>query len=410
MTSFRLLSVATLGLTLSWACSSAEEETTTGGGGIDWSGAGAGGASVGGSGTTGGAGPGPGGSAPGGGNTGGDADGGGGTGGTTVLTGTVVAVAVGPTNGITGSSVAGAAWTTAALGEGSIARPAMATLAGGDAVATFLGGTAVVGVAWSGSAFGPPSEYAAGPAQGAPAFTAIASIEHLAYHGADFLHYYGQGEPIAPAASPQSFGPSAPAIAAVPGEAVVAFAGDDGSLYAQSRSGGQWQPAVNVVGSLAQRSPALVALEGSGPDLLMTWVNHDPVSTDHTKIAFATRTGNAWSTPALIGSAVFTADDITLAALPGGDALLAYRGTDAKAYTVRFAAGSWGAPQGIATPNPDVASAPGVAMGVDGYDAELCYAGGDGAAYHVRLDASGFTAPATIGGTSLVHCAIAAIP
>ena len=118
-----------------------------------------------------------------------------------MATGTVVAVAVGPTSGINGAGTAGAAWTSAALGEGSIARPAMATLAGGDAMAMFLGGTAVRTVTWSAGAFGTPSEHAAGPAQGAPAFTAIAAIEHLAYHGTDFLHYYDQGEPIAPATS-----------------------------------------------------------------------------------------------------------------------------------------------------------------------------------------------------------------
>ena len=325
-------------------------------------------------------------------------------------TGTVIAIAVGPTDGITGESVAGAAWTSTALGEGSIARPALATVAGGDAVAMFLGGTAIRTVAWSGGAFGTPNEYAAGPAQGAPAFATIAAAEHLAYHGADFLHYYDQGEPIAPTVTTQSFGPTPPSIAALPGEAVVAFAGDDGSLYAQSRSGGQWQAAVNVVGSLAQRSPALVALTGNGPELLLAWVNHDPLSTDHTKVAFVTRSGAVWSAPALVGADVFTGEDIALGALPGGEALLTYRGTDDKAYAVRYANGSWGVPQGIATPNPDVAAAPGVTAGVGGFDAELCYAGSDGVAYHLRLDASGFTTPAAIGGSALVYCAIAAIP
>ena len=165
-----------------------------------------------------------------------------------------------------------------------------------------------------------------------------------------------------------------------------------------------------MTGSLAQRSPALVSLTGNGPELLVAWVNHDPLSTDHTKVAFATRTGGSWSAPTLIGTDVFTDEDIALAALSDGEALLTYRGTDDKAYAVRFAGGSWGTAQGIAAPNPDVAATPGVAAGVGGYDAELCYVGNDGVAYHVRLDASGFTPPAAIGGTALVHCAIAAIP
>jgi hypothetical protein len=323
--------------------------------------------------------------------------------------GTVLAVAVGASSGITASRVAGNAWSSAALGEGSSHRPAIAAFDNGDATAMFTAGSTVRSVTWTSGSFGNPSNYA-NAAQGAPAYDAVGTVGHLAYQGTNFKHYYDQNEPIAPPAGAQSFGPTPPAIAALTGEALVAMAGDDGSLYTQSRVGGQWQAAVNVTGSLAEKTPAVVALGGSGPDAMVAWVNHDPGDNDDTKIAYATRSGSSWSSPSFVDVTVFTQDDIDLTALAGGDALLAFRGTDGKAYTVRYSSGNWGSPQALAMPNVDVAAPPTVTSVVDFFDAELCYAGSDGVAYHTRLNGSSWTATETIGGTGLVHCAIAAIP
>lgn len=410
----RLPACLTLVLALIVGCTEDDDVTATGGGGIDWSGAGAGGAGAAGPGGAGNGGSGADGGAATGGAGGMGTGGAGGTGaGGGAQTGTVLVVAVGSTGGITASRVAAGAWSSAALGDSSDHRPALAAFASGDATAMFLSnGTSpgpVRSLTWSGGSFGNPSDYAAS-AQGAPAYDAVGMVGHLAYHGANFMHYYDQGEAIMPPAGTQSFGPSAPAIAALPGEAAVAFAGDDGSLYAQSRVGGQWQAAVNITGSLAGKPPALAALSGGPDDLLAAWVNHDPGSMDDTKIAYATRNSGGWSTPALIGTAVFTQGDVTLAALSGGDALLAYRGTDGKGYTVRYSGGSWGAPLGLATPSIDVQATPGVSAGVDGHDAEICYAGSDGVAHHMRLSGGSWSASEAIGGTGLVHCAIAAIP
>jgi hypothetical protein len=383
---------------------SGEGTTSTAGGGIDWSGAGAGGSfAVGGNGgmaSIGGGGSGAMGGA--GGST--SSSGGGGS----SPGGTLVAIAVGASSGITATSLGGQAWSSDALAEGSSARPAIAATSDGDALAFFLSSGDLRSVAYLNGSFSAPSTHAAST-QGAPAYATDGLDGHVAYHGSDFLHYYDQAEPVAPPASPQSFGPTPPGIAALGNEVLLGFAGNDGSLYMQSRDNGQWQAAVNVVGSNIERSPAVIRLT-SGPEAMVAWVNEDPPSPDHTKIVYATRTTGTWSAPAVVDSGVFTQDDIALAALPSGEALLAYRGSDGKAYVARYTSGSWSAPFGLATPSLDVASPPSITAGINNQDAEICFVTPAGIAQHASLSGTTWSAPTSIGGDNLTACAIAAIP
>lgn len=239
----------------------------------------------------------------------------------------------------------------------------------------------------------------------------------LAYQGSDFKHYYAlfgaswmpTGEPIGPSQPLQSFGPAAGHGTTLGGDFVFAFPGDDGGVYVQSRSGGTWAAATGIPGAQTDVTPAIVALT-SGPELLAVWVNDEPGQFDDQKVFFATRSGGVWSTPAKIDDGVFAVEAPTLAALAGGQAVLAFRGTDDKPYALRFDGTSWSAVGPVGSPNnPTIASPPVLAPGAPGADAELVYVSG-GAAIHVRLTAGGWSSPVTIGGAGLTHAAITTEP
>src|SRR5262249_45430706 len=120
---------------------------------------------------------------------------------------------------------------------------------------------------------------AAGVTTRARPSVAALGTAHVAFHGEDFKHYYAEhqatwmpmAEPIG-GAPQQSFGPSPPTVTVLGGNVVVAFAGDNGDLYDQTRTAGAWQPAsAHSLGNVVSVTPALVALS-QGPELMLLYV------------------------------------------------------------------------------------------------------------------------------------------
>jgi hypothetical protein len=245
-----------------------------------------------------------------------------------------------------------------------------------------------------------------------PAIAASGAVVDVAFHGDDFKHYFAShlttwapvAEQIGGSAN-QSYGPSAPSITAIGTDAIVAFAGNNQDLYDQTRTGGAWQGAHgHGLGATVSLTPAIVALT-SGPDLMIAYVR-----VSDARIVYTTRTGAAWSTPAPIDTNALTNDPVSLAALPGGEAVLAYRGQNGKVYWSRYKPTSvpiWTPPTGVTATNYSTPSTPAVAAGAGGADAEMVFVdGATGAANHARLTGTTWSAPVVIGGSGLTHAAI----
>src|SRR5262249_28758121 len=151
----------------------------------------------------------------------------------------------------------------------------------------------------------------------------------VAFQGDDFKHYYAgyQGawtptaEPIG-GVSQQSYGPSPGAVVVLGNDVVVAFAGDNGDLYDQTRTGGAWQPAAgHGLGDVVSTTPALVPLT-QGPELMLVYSR----KTD-SQLLWTTRTSGVWSAPVPIDAAL-SSDPPALTSVAAGGAALAFRGLD----------------------------------------------------------------------------------
>jgi hypothetical protein len=215
---------------------------------------------------------------------------------------------------------------------------------------------------------------------GGPSVAGSSIRAHLAYQGTDTSFYYGElfnntwsptNEAIT-ANSIHSSGPVPPAIAAYNDTPIIAFVGNDGNIYDQTRNGGTWQGANGhgVVGTAAPITPAIVALTQNA-ELCLVYT----VASNH-GLMYAIRTAGTWSTPAAITNN-FSNDPVSLAPLAAGGAVLSYKGTDGHLYTTLLSAGSpftWSAPaKGLMGADPVLASPPAVATGATGAQAELVY-------------------------------------
>jgi hypothetical protein len=251
--------------------------------------------------------------------------------------------------------------------------------------------------------------------QAAPSIAASGTRADVVFLGDDNKHYYASHVATwSPTAQPvgaplQSSGPMPAAITAIGSDTIVAFAGTNGELYDQTRTGITWSAATaHNLGTTVVLSPALIALT-TGPSLMIVYVR----STD-AKILFTTRTGNVWTAPALIDANSFTADPVALAALPNGEAVLAFRGLDQAIYFSRYTpagAPAWSPPAPFAVPNVTTPSQPALAAGVGGVDAEIGFINAiDGKAYHARLTGTSWSVPVMVGGTQLTTVAIVSAP
>jgi hypothetical protein len=187
--------------------------------------------------------------------------------------------------------------------------------------------------------------------------------------------------------------------------------GTDNNLYDQTWTAGTWQAASAIAGAsvVATLSPAAVALQGGTADLLIVFVR---LSDDH--LMFATRTSGTWSAPAEVydtgGNIAYTGFTPTLAALPGGGAIVVWQGGNNEPYESTYTSGAgWSAPANVSTMT--VMSAPTVAPGVCGASAIVAFVATGGQVDVTSLTGSTWSTPTPISGaTGMQSVAIAATP
>jgi len=331
---------------------------------------------------------------------------------------TVLFLGTSSTGVLAGTRHPGGTWSSGALGTtGSASAPVLTTLSNGTGVGAFTASTsgAVTATVWTAAGWGTPVGLAAGAAvaQAAPAIDGTGgTTAHLVYQDASFKFQYLAYSGGTWSASSQPvgglYGPVPASVAALGSNASVGFV--DGtstpvnSLASSDRVAGVFS-AANDLGAVASFTvpPAIVPLS-SGPQLLFVYVDQGA------NIRYATRTGGTWSATQAITNAL-TGNPVALAPLPGGDAILAFRGQDTNLYWSLYSAGAWStvAPfSGAAMLT--IEASPAVAHGVGGDVAEMAFVESSGAAYSSSLTGVTWSTPVLIGGSSLVGVAIAATP
>jgi hypothetical protein len=242
------------------------------------------------------------------------------------------------------------------------------------------------------------------------------------FHGDDFKYYYalfssGAWAPKAElVGAGQSFGPSPAQLAPNPlhpagTDATVAFINGaaQNHVFSRDRIGGAWSAEQQADGGNTNfnLAPDLVRMT-TGPELMAVWVRGGD-----NQVLYATRNNSVWSAAALVPSA-FTADRVTVAALPGGGAILAFRGTDGFLYYAQYSGGAWSAAAAFSAPNVAVTASPAIAHGVgagaSAATAELAFTMADGKVYASRLVGGVWAAPLVVGGANMNRVAIASAP
>lgn len=335
-------------------------------------------------------------------------------------TGRVVLLATGTTDLFAGTwRPTDTSWTTATLTDSSPSGPALAMASATSALGALRGAAGGAGTVdttlFSGASWSAPAALGATVVTRARVTLATDGTSYYgAFHGNDFRHYFfvrsaagafgPVAEPVGTSGS-QSFGPSPGALTVRSGTPTFAFAGNDQNLYVQERASGAWAAAVRAATDTLTLSPAIVPLT-SGGELLVTYVR----STD-ARIQFVLRTGGLWSSPMTVNATALTSDPVALVALPGGGAVLAWRGLDQGLYWSRYSVTGWSAPAPALSPAPTLASAPALAPGVGGADAELAFvASSTGHVLHTRLRSATWSAPTDLGGAGRTEVALASAP
>ncbi|XXY17996.1 hypothetical protein WME88_58180 [Sorangium sp. So ce216] len=184
------------------------------------------------------------------------------------------------------------------------------------------------------------------------------------------------------------------------------------------------EPTLSTDGSQSVPASIEAFRNGSGADLLVVFVNASG------QIYWTRRTGPmTWSIPGRIGAHT-TSDQVALATLDGGAAVVAYRssasGTAGRLFTSFFnpsGAGSWSTP-GERVSGSRIVGSPALTHGVGAAFVELAYVldatggtGTSGAIRHIRCTAmasgacSAWSTPASVGtGMGFTSVAIASMP
>ncbi len=330
-------------------------------------------------------------------------------------TGTVLLVAGGSASSLGGEFHPQSGWmTTPFNNEATNDGPSIALNNAGGAVAVLraASGDALRFATWTSSGFSAWAPVGAS-ARAMPWVVGSGGRHALIYQGADYKHYYGgytggwlpSNDPVGGGGSQQSYGPTPATMAALGTSDVAVFAGGNGDLYDQTRTGGSWQSAHgHGLGDVVLVTPTIVALNGGSADLMIVFIRKSDA-----KIMFTTRTGTTWAAPAQVDPNSYSNDPVGVTALPNGGALIGFRGLDGKVYWSRYAAGAWSTPAPLASPNPTTPSTPALAAGVGGVDAEMVFVE-NGAAYHARLSGMAWSAPVLVGGSGIVGVAISSAP
>lgn len=252
-----------------------------------------------------------------------------------------------------------------------------------------------------------------------PAMVGSANQVHLVFWGDDFKYYYSgysaawsNVEAVLPSGGNQSFGNSPVSVTALGNDVIFAHQGSDNNLYDQRRTNaGAWEAAHGHGVSVKVR-PTIVSLT-SGPELMIVYIPQGS-----SQLMWTARTNGVFNMPQAINGAL-SDDPAALLALPGGNAMLAFRGTNSKLYTVQFngMTSTWGNPtQFPGDANALLVSPPALSKGVGGAVAELSYVkqganANKGLVFHSRLDPmTGWSSPAQVGASEQGFVAIASGP
>jgi hypothetical protein len=319
-----------------------------------------------------------------------------------------------------GTSMAGAGfahgqWSSANIvAGGASAAPSLVPWQGGYlGVFTGAGASAAQPLEWTayGGSWSPPGQVGAIPAQGVPALAIVGGSAHVVYWGSDGKFYHGiysgtwdmASDPVQPSGGGQSFGLSAPAAAGLGSTLLAVQSGQDGALFGQIWSGA-WQgaSALDESGVVTNLSPAVTVLGGGTADVMIVLAH--TAGANNSDFQYITRTAGtaSWSTPADVYSAagnVAYADTApSLAALPGGKAILAWRGGwPSHPYVSTYdPAAGWSAP--VAVSSDTLASAPSVAPGVCGADATMVYVDAAGTVQIMSLSGGVWAPPVALAG------------
>jgi len=270
-----------------------------------------------------------------------------------------------------------------------------------------------------GTSWADPAPVASAKTIDSPALATISQTGHLVYQGADYKYYHAQytqsawdaaTDPVGGSGSSQSFGAKAPAAASAGSDLVIVQGGSDSYLYDQTWNV-SWQAAHKQGSAGIQNtiSPAAISLMGGTSDLLAAYLRN----ADYKVMAVARSAGTWTSSPMQIDPNAFTNDPLALAPLPGGKALLVFRGTDQKPYFSTWdGASTWTAPAPVVTnANPSVLSAPSIAPGVCGADAIIAWAESGGGVRWSTFTSGTFSSPQSLAGTSgAKSVAVATLP
>jgi hypothetical protein len=319
-----------------------------------------------------------------------------------------------------------ASWTVAGLNGVSYERPALVITAEGQGVGLIRAATTdeLSYTTWQpgGGAWTPFVAMGdAITARSAPSLSAGSSGAWVAYQRLTYLYdsaVWTGALWLAPAplggVGTESYGPSAPALAAHGDEATAVFMnGAPGSqvnhLFARRVVGEDWQSPQDLAsGTNYELAPELASL-ASSQDRLAVYVGAPP---SDQQIFYVRQSAStlSWS-PALPIANALTAERPSLAALADGGAILAFRGTDGKLYLTRYDGARWTSPAGVTTPTVNIVAPPAVTRGVGGAEIELVYVTAGGVASHVRYLAGAWTTPIVITtSTGLARVALAGAP
>ena len=336
-----------------------------------------------------------------------------------------IAVVGGSATAAFGATSHGAAWTVSTLSGTAASVPAIvAVTTGTGGFHTVFHEASTNALAYSVYTSASSSWSALAPIGAAltidiPSLATVGADLHLVYRGSDSKFYHGifsagawdgATDPVSSGGN-QSFGPSAPSAAGAGGDLVIAQDGMDMTLYDQTWST-TWQAAVQhptaTVGTVA---PTLVAPNGGAYDLVVVFVHENDF-----KLYWFGRASGAWSAPALIDPNAFTNYPVALAAMPGGQLVMVYEGSNLAPYFSLFSptpTAAWTPPAALVASNPTLPSPPAVASGVCGYDAVAVYAGG-GPVQVVTLSLGTWSAPSSltggVGTTGATYAAVATSP
>ncbi|MSP93266.1 MAG: hypothetical protein EXR79_15975 [Myxococcales bacterium] len=262
---------------------------------------------------------------------------------------------------------------------------------------------------WAGGGWTPISGVAGAKAttKSAPALAAIGAEVMVAFHGLDFKHYvaFGSGaqwQGPNPAGQPAIFGPVGASLAAQlggvggPGSVALGFVDGGNVNHAAVREytkAGGWTTVTDLSGGLDFKLPVTLAATSATdplqPDLLALHLDTGG------QVHWQGRVAGKWTASAAISGA-FTEGRVAVAGAGPGLATAAFRGLDSKLYVVKWNGSAWSSVGVAVSPNVTLLSPPAVCRGVAGADTELVWVGATGGVQHVRFSAGAWTKPAAV--------------